>query len=154
MNKNGAIIILNDLKKERDLIENKYNKIKNKIPTLPEKLLYLFGACVIFCIACIVYPTSIPKILLTIIGYGVSIPAIYNYVKFNKEHNLKKELDKKNKTIKKVELEINGIEIKHQYIKNTQQLIQSYKTSDKKQEEITEDIQKQENGPKLTLKRY
>ena len=59
MSKNGAVIILNDIKKERNLIEDKYNKQKNKKISIREKLIYIFGLVTLFCLSCMFIASNV-----------------------------------------------------------------------------------------------
>lgn len=155
MSKNGAIIILNDLKKQRDTLETKYTKQKNKRITIKEKLIYIFGFVGIFCIACMFFPVSIIKVALALGGYAIGVPLIYSYIEFSKELKLKKELDKKNKIIEKLEFELEGIQVKHNYIQDQKEFIIADKIQKNllnKQETINEEYQ-EEIGPKLTLRK-
>lgn len=152
MSKNGAIIILNDLKKDRDALETKYTKQKNKRITVKEKLIYIFGFVALFTLACMFYPASLPKVALSLAGYAIGVPFIYSYIEFSKEQKLKRELDKLNKTIDTLEFELNGIQVKHQYINDTKQFIVENKPKNNKtyiptynEEELIEE------GPKLRL---
>lgn len=152
MSKNGAIIILNDLKKDRDAIEAKYTKQKNKKITIKEKLIYIFGFVGLFLISCLFYPASLPMVALTLGGYAIGVPFIYSYIEFSKEQNLKRQLDNKNKQINKLEFELNGIQVKHQYISDPKQFIVNGKPNNNKtyiptynEEELIEE------GPKLRL---
>lgn len=151
MSKNGAIIILNDIKKERDLIEIKYNKQKNKKISIKEKLIYIFGFVGLFGLACMFFPASLPQVALAFTGYGLGVPLIYSYIEFSKEQKLKRELDKKNKLIKKLEFELDGIQIKKTYIDNEQKFKQNYKLNDTIYVE-NENIDL-ESGLKLTLRK-
>ena len=152
MSKNGAVIILNDLKKDRDTLETKYTKQKNKRITVKEKLIYILGFVALFIVECMFIPANFPLVALTLGGYALGVPFIYSYIEFSKEQKLKKELDKLNKTIEKLEFELNGIQVKHQYISDTKQFIVENKPNNHKpyiptynEEELIEE------GPKLRL---
>lgn len=155
MSKNGAIIILNDIKKERDIIEQKYTKQKNKKVTTKEKLIYIFGFIGLFCIACMFFPASFGMVALTLGGYAFGVPFIYSYLAFAKEQKLKKQLEAKNKIISKLEFELNGIQVKHNYIDNTKQFIHKNQISNNKEEKKTYTLEEPllEDGPKLRLKK-
>lgn len=152
MSKNGAVIILNDLKKEKNLIEYKYNKQKRKKISIKEKLIYIFGFVGIFCLCCMFIPANFPLVALTLGGYAIGLPLIYSYIEFSKELNLKRKLDKLNKTIDTLEFELNGIQVKHQYINESKPFIIENKENKSYIPSYTEEEQKEE-GPKLRLRK-
>ena len=132
MSKNATIIILNDLKKNRDSLETKYSKQKNKRATVKEKLIYILGFVALFIVACMFYPSSLTKVALSLAGYTLGVPFIYSYIEFSKEQKLKRELDKLNKTIEKLEFELNETQVKHQCINETKQFIVENKPNNHK----------------------
>ena len=152
MSKNGAVIILNDLKKEKNIIEYKYNKQKTKKISIKEKLIYIFGFVGIFCLSCMFIPANFPLVALTLGGYAIGLPLIYSYIEFSKELNLKRKLDKLNKTIETLEFELNGIQVKHQYVNNPKQFVVENKQNKTYIPSYTEEEQKEE-GPKLRLRK-
>ena len=153
MSKNGAVIILNDIKKERNLIEDKYNKQKNKRVSIKEKLIYIFGFVALFCLSCMFIASNFPLVVLTLGGYAIGVPLIYSYIEFSKELNLKRKLDKLNKTIDNLEFELNGIQVKHQYVNNPKQFIVESKQNNKPFIPTYNEEEQPEEGPKLRLRK-
>ena len=115
MNKNGTLVILNDLKKKRKDIEVKYNVQKNKKFTDKQACLYALGFLGVFAVTCVVCPTNMYACASIFVGYGLGIPVTYAYCLFSKEEKLRKEINNVDKEIKKLELELVDINVKHQY---------------------------------------
>lgn len=158
MSKNGAIVILNDLKKKRDDIEDKYKKQKNKKISDKQTLLYAFGFIGVMGATCFVFPTNIFAASAILVGYGMGVPFINGYINFCKEESLKNELNRYNKNIDKLELELFGFDVNHKYIDQEKGFI--LKDENKNNSNINtiihsteEEFIQEENGPKLRLKR-
>ena len=79
MSKSGSLVVLNDLKKEREEIEKKYNEQKNKKFTDKQTLLYCFGFSLIFGFACVVCPDNMMACASMFVGYGLGVPFTYAY---------------------------------------------------------------------------
>ena len=116
MSKNGALVILNDLKKRRDELQDKYIKQRNKKFTDNQVLLYTFGFVCVLGATCFVFPTNMIGASCILVGYGLGVPFTYSFVQYNKEENLKNELNKYNKQIDRLELELTGIKVNHHYV--------------------------------------
>lgn len=116
MSKNGALVIFNDLKKKRDDVEEKYKKQKNKKFTDNQILLYAFGFVCVLGATCFVFPTNMIAASAVLVGYGLGVPFTYSFVQFNKEEKLRLELNKLNKQIDRLELELVGIRVNHHYV--------------------------------------
>lgn len=106
MNKNGTLVILNDLKKERDRIEKKYFEQKNKKVSNLENILYILGYTGVFGGACVLCPADIAACSLLLLSYGIGVPLTYSYYLFGKENKLKKQLQNIDKNIDELELDI------------------------------------------------
>ena len=153
MSKNASVILLNDLKKDKKIIEQKYNKQKNKKINIKEKLIYIFGFTGAFLVSCFYYPASLGKVMFTLLGYAIGTPLIYSYIQFGKEIKLKNKLDNINKEIDKLEFEVNGIELNQTYIKENQTFIidNTHHNQIQNNQNTYNDDFEQEKGPKLTL---
>ena len=79
MNKKGTLVILNDLKNEREMIKKKYTEQKNKRFSDKQTLLYVAGFWLIFAGACLVCPTNMLASSLSLISYGLGVTCTYCY---------------------------------------------------------------------------
>lgn len=157
MSKNGAIVILNDFKKRRDEFERKYKEQKNKKFTDTQVLLYSFGFIGILGATCFIFPTNMLAASCVLVGYGLGVPFTYSFVQYNKEENLKNELNKYNKQIDRLELELNGIKVNHHYVDEKRGFVFDendipYKNTNLENECIDDMISQEESGPVLKRK--
>lgn len=116
MNKRGAIVILNDLKKEREDVKKQYEEQKKKKFTDKHAMLYCIGFVVVFGATCIICPANFHACASILVGYGFGVPCAFAYSLFSKEEQLKRKLNKLNKDIDKLEFELAGIKVNHHYI--------------------------------------
>ena len=115
MSKSGSLVVLNDLKKEREEIEKKYNEQKNKKFTDKQTLLYCFGFSLIFGFACVVCPDNMMACASMFVGYGLGVPFTYAYFLFSKEDKLRKKLLQIDKNIENLELDIVSLCSSHHF---------------------------------------
>lgn len=116
MNKRGAIVILNDLKKEREDVKKQYEEQKKKKFTDKQATLYCIGFAGVFVATCIICPANFYACSSIMVGYGFGVPCTYAYCLFSKEEKLKRKLNELNKDIDKLEFELVGIKVNHHYI--------------------------------------
>lgn len=156
MSKNGALVILNDLKKRRNEVEEKYKKQKNKKFTDNQVLLYSFGFVFILGGTCFVFPINMIAAVFVLAGYGLGVPFSYSFVQFNKEEKLKDELRKLNKQIDRLELELVGIRVNHHYIDEKRGFVfeenEKLSKTEVKNELYEEEQFQEESGPVLKRK--
>lgn len=115
MNKKGTLVILNDLKNERDMVEKKYTEQKNKRFSDKQTLLYVAGFWLIFAGACLVCPTNMVASSLSLISYGLGVPCTYCYLKNSKEEKLRKQLDDIDRKMGNLILDLNSLSDNHYY---------------------------------------
>ena len=157
MNKNGTLVILNDLKKKKSEVEKKYNEQKNKKFTDKQASLYTLGFIGVFGVACTICPTNMYACCTMFVGYGLGIPFTYAYCLFSKEEKLRKELDILNKNIKSLEFELTGFDVKHHYINEKKGVFfVNPKVKEKKEyplmDSVEEEYVQEESGPVLKRK--
>jgi hypothetical protein len=157
MSKNGAIVILNDFKKRRDEIEMKYKEQKTKKITKKHIFIYSLGFICAFGVACFTFPTSIVVSSCILAGYGLGVPFTYSFVQYNKEENLKNELNRFNKQIDKLELELTGINVNHHYVDENRGFVFDkngvpFKNTNLESGYIDDTIKQEESGPILKRK--
>lgn len=116
MNKRGAIVILNDLKKEREDVKKQYEEQKKKKFTDKHAMLYCIGFVGVFGATCIICPANFYACVSILVGYGFGVPCAFAYSLFSKEEKLKRKLNELNKDIDKLEFELVGIKVNNHYI--------------------------------------
>lgn len=116
MNKSGDIVILNDLKKERDNVKKQYEVQKKKKFTDKQAVLYCIGFAGVFVASCFICPANFYVCVSIMVGYGFGVPFTYAYCLYSKEEKLKRKLNKLNKDIDKLEFELVGIKVNNHYI--------------------------------------
>ena len=157
MSKNASVILLNDLKKKKDEIEKKYQKLKNKKPTKLGISLYVLGIIATL-IPSMIFLSEISMVLVgaTIMTYSLGVPFIYCGIEASKEIKLENELKKYNAKIDRFELEINGIQVKHHYIDEKRGFVfeenEGLRNSDVKIKLCEEEHIQEESGPILRRK--
>lgn len=158
MSKSGGIVILNDLKRERDNVKKQYDEQKKKKFTDKQTTLYCIGFAGLFVFTCAFCPTNMIACASILVAYGFGVPCTYAYCLFSKEEKLKNKLNKLNKNIDKLEFELVGIKVNHHYIDRDKGFILEEKGIASNKPIINsvicdEDYVQEESGPNLRLKR-
>jgi hypothetical protein len=158
MNKSGDIVILNDLKKEREDVKKQYEEQKKKKFTDKHAILYCIGFAAVLVAACIICPANFYACSSIMVGYGFGVPCTYAYCLFSKEEKLKRKLDKLNKDVDKLEFKLVGIKVNHHYIDQDKGFVLKENGIVKNKPVINsvmcdEDYVQEESGPSLKLKK-
>lgn len=158
MSKNGSLVILNDLKKERKEIEKKYNEQRNKKFTDRQTTIYALGFAGIFGVACVVCPDNMIACSSMFVGYGFGVPFTYACCLFTKEEKLRKKLEQIDKDINSLELDIAALCTNHRY--NPKENCFEYeghvildRNNNLDMEVYTDEYTQEESGPSLRLRR-
>lgn len=110
MGKNAAVVLLNDIKKDRDLIEKDYIKQKNRKFREKHILFYSLGFLALLGGSCLIIPTKMSLATLLFVSYGIGVPLGFLIDKTIKENKLKYDLERHDKLIKQLGREIQYIE--------------------------------------------
>ena len=115
MNKKGTLVILNDLKNEREIIDKKYLEQKNKKFSEKQTLIYVAGFWIVLAGTCLVCPTNIVASSISLLSYGLGVPCTYSYLKNSKEEKLRKQLIDIDRKMDDLILDLNSLSDNHYY---------------------------------------